>query len=210
MFDQLELAGIPDSTLSKDHENCEPILDKIWYKKKDVDKPFQTILEWMYKSPNEWARKGNFIIIDGGNHDQRQMVLGIYLMRAIFANAKEQGQIAKSVHVSEILTSLGSVNNMKLFAVSSFVAPPVLAIEEVDPSTFPSMSKDGGIFIDSLLIGRKKHGVPTLITLAVPYDHEDFFTYGRMFGGVFDSIIQSNHSIEKGILKIKLSGITEN
>jgi hypothetical protein len=205
MFDQLALAGISDDIISKDNETCEPLLDRAWYVK--TKKNPTDILERMYKTPRDWANKGSVLIIDGGDYDQRDMVFKIYLMRAVFANAKAcNGQIAKSVHMSQIMPVFGSYDPQRYAVLASYTAQPVLAIEEIDPACFPSMVADGAFFVDAMLVGRRKNNFPTILTLAVPYTHKDFKSHGSKFGRIFDSMIHSDHNEAKGIWRIRLSG----
>ena len=152
---------------------------------------------------DDWCRRGNVIVLDGGDDDSRQKAMHLIIMRAIITKAPTSGIDAKICPMPIIIPRFNDYGQAKYDFLNDICEYSTLVISEIDSAHRFRDNGDGKELFDFMLSQRRQKGNVTIFVLNSP--SEDFKS-ANLLGIQFEKIIKSAHSEDRKIWRIRLQG----
>jgi hypothetical protein len=183
--------GIGEESIGVPEGKIEELLNDEYYQDSGIMST--AISNYIYKAKTNWTDKGIFILVDGGNSKTRERMAEICLFRFLVYNSIKDGNPAFRVRMSEIISRFSTFSQSRFVFGKEMSNIPCLFIQEVDTIESPRTSNDCTFLLDSMLYYRKKHSLPTIISLSST--SETFVSPGS-FGKCFLEILQNKEMKE--------------
>ena len=195
--------GIGEESIGVPEGKIEELLDSNYYRD-NYGIMATAISNYIYKAKANWTDRGVFLLIDGGSSKTRERMAEICLFRFLVYNSIRDGNPAFRVRMSEIISRFSTFSQSRFVFGKEMSNIPCLFIQEVDTIESPRTSNDCSFLLDSMLYYRKKHSLPTIISLSLI--SESFVTPG-CFGKCFLEILQNKEM--KEVFKVRMASVKD-